>query len=172
MGTKKSLFWKFPPSPWRLVYATRARVCGASAAHRTGPPPACRSVLAHAPWQKDPPPNQAIKTHFRAHFLQKLSHNLLVHTTNIASRHRTRTFSWFACSSTRQAARMHTHSNPKEPADIAQKKSASRIVNLNSACHSENLSPSRKALQLYSCSHGMQVWEQRTVMQQLLLYRY
>jgi hypothetical protein len=45
---------------------------------------------------------------------------------NIAFRHRTPTFSWFACSSTRQAARMHTYSNLNEMRILPSTKSASR----------------------------------------------
>ena len=127
MGTKKNgHFGKIFGAPGGS-YTRREREFAAQAP-LSGPPPACRSVppaapSSHTPLGKSTPRLiKSSKTHFRAHFLQKLSHNLLVHTTNIASRHRTRTFSWFACSSTRQAARTHAHSNPKEPADIAQHK--------------------------------------------------
>ena len=75
MGTKKKRsFWKKFSCPWRLVYATRARVCGASAAHWTSARlplrPACRSVPPAAPSSHTPPGKKypsLIKssTHFR-----------------------------------------------------------------------------------------------------------
>ena len=61
--------------PWRLVYATRARVCGASAAHWTSArlplrPPAAPS--SHTPLGKSIPRLIKSSTHFRPRFLQEL----------------------------------------------------------------------------------------------------
>jgi hypothetical protein len=143
MGTLKKV--NFRKKNWPLAARIRDESAGSRRERRSSDlrPPARRSVLAHAPWKKYPSPDSSHQTTSSPTSYQSSHTTLLVHTTNIASRHRTRTFSWFACSSTRQAARTHTHSNPKEPADIARIKSASRIVNLDSTCHSENLSPSR-----------------------------
>ena len=88
MGTKKNVnFGKKFSGPWRLVYATRARVRGASAAHWTSArllrPPAAPS--SHTPLGKSIPRLIKSSTHFRARFLQKLfkTRKLTVHKISL-----------------------------------------------------------------------------------------
>jgi hypothetical protein len=84
MGTTKTVILEKISCPWRLLYATRVRVCGASAAHWTSArlplrPPAAPS--SHTPMGKSIPRLIKSSTHFRARFIEQALQNMQAHST-------------------------------------------------------------------------------------------